>query len=387
MAVRSLLAMVQRRLVRWSAKLQPGKRNGRRLGALLRGVAEGLESRQLLTVTYHGGELLENVKVQGIYLGPNWSTDSLLQSQAAQFEQFLPTIVSGGYMDMLTNAGYKVGRGSAAPGVFDSLDLGSDQLVHDSEIREEIQTLITAGTVQAPDENQLYVVFVQQGVLVEKAGGTSANIFLAYHGGYAGTTPAGKKADIHYAVIVYPGGPNFTSQSQGFASDFDQMTSVTSHEIAESATDPNVNYKKRGWYDDRQRLEIADLARSQTDFQGYRVYNVVDQQGNVLDPNGQSPGDDAPSAATAPQNVTAQKLSETSAQITWDQVASATEYRVYVRVGAKVKLAGKLKGFDQNSFTLSGSNSKKGTEVLVEAVNEMSFDDSKWTTILPMSLV
>src|SRR5260370_42003060 len=54
---------------------------------------EQLESRQLLTVTYHGGALLTAVSAQAVYLGSDWQNTSSLQTQKGQLDQFVSTIV------------------------------------------------------------------------------------------------------------------------------------------------------------------------------------------------------------------------------------------------------------------------------------------------------
>ncbi len=64
-------------------------------------------------VTYHGGGVLPHVEVQALYLGSDWSTNSALHNQTGQTEGFLNNIVNSSYMDMLTNAGYGVGRGTS----------------------------------------------------------------------------------------------------------------------------------------------------------------------------------------------------------------------------------------------------------------------------------
>jgi len=78
----------------------------------------------------------------------------------------------------------------------------------------------------------------------------------------AGTNQSGQRIDIHYAVIAYPGGGN-VSQGHGTIND---ITAVTSHEMAEAVTDPNVNYKALGWYDDTfnhgQGAEIGDISQN-----------------------------------------------------------------------------------------------------------------------------
>src|SRR5438477_3509744 len=68
--------------------------------------AERLEPRQLLTVTFHGGQLLSSVEAQGVYLGSDWNTNSTLTSQAIALDNYLSYLVQSPYMDMLNQAGY-----------------------------------------------------------------------------------------------------------------------------------------------------------------------------------------------------------------------------------------------------------------------------------------
>ena len=77
---------------------------------------ECLEERQVMSVTYHGGAVLPNVAVQGIYYGSDWGNNPTSFNQTGALEGFLGNIVNSPYMDMLTNAGYGVGRGHADGG-------------------------------------------------------------------------------------------------------------------------------------------------------------------------------------------------------------------------------------------------------------------------------
>src|SRR5438445_7718218 len=91
------------------AKRVKPRRQRRVLGC---GRFEQLESRELLTVTYHGGALLSKVEAQGVYLGSDWVANSSLNNQATALDQYVGYVVNSPYMDMLTTAGYNVGRGS-----------------------------------------------------------------------------------------------------------------------------------------------------------------------------------------------------------------------------------------------------------------------------------
>src|SRR5579862_368883 len=76
---------------------------------------EGLEERQVMPVTFNGGSLLPNVQAPPIFYGSGWHASAQTGADAAYMTSFLQDAVNGPYMDMLSNAGYGVGRGSAAP--------------------------------------------------------------------------------------------------------------------------------------------------------------------------------------------------------------------------------------------------------------------------------
>ena len=219
---------------------------------------EHLEGRDLLAVTFHGGQLLPHVEAQAVYFGSDWGSTTL-HTQTAALDQYLGYLVQSPYMDMLTQAGYGVGRGTATTGKELDLSISKTTGITDSQIRADLQSAISSGQLGTPDANRLYVVYVEPGVAIKLGTDSSTTSFLGYHGAFAGRNAAGAATDIRYAVMAYPGAPNPSSGSQGFSTSFDQLTSVTSHELAEAVTDPDVNYKAIGWYDDQRNGEIGDL--------------------------------------------------------------------------------------------------------------------------------
>lgn len=281
-----------------------------------------LEARTLLTVTYHGGALMPNVQTQAIYLGSDWQSTSTLQTQTGQFDQFLSTLVSGAYMDMLTNAGYNVGRGTSSAGVINTTTLNKNTGVTDAAIQRQVQSMITAGQVQAPNSNRLYVVFVEPGVVVKDGTDTSANSFLGYHGAFAGRTASGASADIRYAVLPYPGGVNPTPASQGFNNAFEELTVVTSHEVTEAVTDPDVNYKTLGWYDDQLNGEISDLTDLTATLNGYLVQQAVDKNDRPIAP-----------AATSSPTVSIRAVDASAAETATGVTANGGSFQIS-RTGA-----------------------------------------------------
>ncbi len=333
---------------RWlRARFAPAASQGRKLRrqranpvSVVAAQVEQLESRQLLTVTYHGGALLTAVSAQAVYLGSDWQNTSTLQTQKGQLDQFVSTIVQSPYMDMLTNAGYNVGRGTSTAGAIDNLALNKTSGITDSQIRADLQAMITAGQVQAPGANNLYVIYVEPGVVINTSFGASNTAFLGYHGAFAGHTASGAAADIHYAIIAYPGAPNFSASSQGFASNLDDLTAVSSHEIAEAVTDPNVNYKALGWYDDQLNGEIGDLAVGHyATLSGFLVQDMVNQQDQIITPGTTQPPPPPPSNLTAPV-VTAHAVNSTTANLSWGAVSGAQGYNVFEVIGGQKVLLG-----------------------------------------------
>src|SRR5262249_55585836 len=238
---------------------------------------ESLEDRVVPTVTYHGGALLPHVELQAMYLGSDWYYNSTYHNQTTQFENFNRFLPQSTYMDLLTQLGYSVGRGSPSAGTIDLLAVNKSYYLTDSTIRSEIQRFVNLGYFQQPDANRLYVVYVESGVAImndHDHNSTSIRDFAGYHSAFAGRTAYGYAADIHYAVIAYPGGYNPIYPG---VTPFGSMTLTASHEIAEAATDPNVGYRALGWYDDYYGAEIGDIKRYEALLSGYVVQSIVNK--------------------------------------------------------------------------------------------------------------
>jgi hypothetical protein len=266
---------------------------GRTSSRRARFAPEVLEGRQLMTVTYQGGAVMPQVQVQGLYLGSDWSTNSTYNQQKGTLEGFLKSTVSGSFMDALNGAGYGVGRGSASQGIIDSVTFNKSLYLTDAAIQNTLQTEISHGWLQAPNSNRLYVVFVEDNVAVMNSQGqTSINGFFGYHTAFLGTDASGHAADVHYAVIAYPGGPNGVN---GNLSTIDGMTVTASHEIAEAVTDPNIGTNDSALiragltisWDDNKLGEVGDIANQEAVYlNGYAVQRISDQNDQPMTPLG-----------------------------------------------------------------------------------------------------
>jgi hypothetical protein len=225
---------------------------------------ETLENRDMMTFRYEGGALMPHVQAQAVYMGPEWRTDPMLRSEHRKLDPFVQYVVKSPFMDILHDNGYRVWRGTASPSVYGPEVRG---YIKDEVIQGKLQELIAARKVEQPNPNRLYMVFLPPDVEVIDGTSTSIDDFVAYHGAYAGKNADGKSVDIRYAVMPHPGGINGSPESIGFRNNLDVMTYGMSHELAEAATDPDVLYKKLGWYDEDNNGEVADFA----DNRGFRL--------------------------------------------------------------------------------------------------------------------
>jgi hypothetical protein len=262
----------------------------RRAAPRARLAVEHLEDRWVPAVTFHGGAVLPNVEVQGLYYGSDWWTNSGYYNQTGYLEGFLNNVVHSSYMDMLNKAGYGVGRGSFDQGWVDGTNLNKSQYLSDGQIQGALVANINAGHLKAPDGNRLYVVFVEDNVAVGNSSSNSQNNFLGYHGSFGSWVfpPSGpwlgEYANIRYAVVTYPGG-SVNNAGLWWLSQINSMTVTTSHELAEAVTDPDPTH---GWNDDGyQNGEVGDLANAQTVFlNGYSVQRIADKNDQPMTPLG-----------------------------------------------------------------------------------------------------
>ena len=270
-------------------KSWPVSRSGRkqyRRRSAARPRFEALEDRQVPTVSFFGGNVLPHVQAQAVFLGHEFSS-APANAETATLNAFLKDITSGAYMQALGRAGFGVGPGSAVSGAVDNTSIAAGSTISDAFIRSRLQADVSSGLLQAPNANTLYVVYVQPDVAVNLGGGqgTTQQGILGYHTAFVGANGAA----IRYAVGVSPGGPAGNSVLPEARSAIDQLTAVTSHELAEAVTDPdvnsNVNGGRLGWFDP-QRGEIGDIEENNPNafvrLDGFLVQEVADRNDQLL---------------------------------------------------------------------------------------------------------
>jgi hypothetical protein len=138
--------------------------------------------------------------------------------------------------------------------------------------------------LQQSDANRLYLVYVEPNVAVKSGRGTSINAFLGYHSGFNGKDSSGTPIVIHYAVIPWGGGSTVDGQPNAtdpWLSPVQQDTLVSSHELAEAVTDPNVG---DSWVDNNNgNQEVGDVVAHSTYYlDGYAVQRISDKNDQAM---------------------------------------------------------------------------------------------------------
>ena len=106
----------------------------------------------------------------------------------------------------------------------------------DAKIKSYIASLFSSGVV-TPDPNTIFGMYFPAGMRITLQGGASCSSFCGYHGHFAYNGQ-----DIKYAVFPYTNCAACSLPGKAVA---DMLTIVSSHEIREAVTDPDLN----AWYD------------------------------------------------------------------------------------------------------------------------------------------
>ncbi len=219
-------------------------------------------------LTYYGGPVVANMKSVDVSYGAG-SFISPGHPGATAIGAFTGQFLGSGVNDWLSEydtpasggTNQTIGRGSYGGTVTITPSAANNgSTIQDSQIQAELAAQITAGTLPVPDANTSYAVFFPLGKSICDAGSCSlvAGGFCAYHG-----TFLRNGIDVTYQVM-----PDVSGISGcGNSTDLGNTTSVLSHELTETITDPNVGLATvygppLAWYD-ATNGEIGDICNAQ----------------------------------------------------------------------------------------------------------------------------
>jgi Bacterial Ig-like domain (group 3) len=249
---------------------------------------------------YYGGPVISNPDVVVVYWKSTVSSvvncgggkDS--GGNCIGVSRFLGDLADSTYVDMLqqyntagltATAGSQkgvattnqtIGRGTlhtGSPFVITPHAANSGSPINDTQIQNEIQLQIAAGTLPAPETdstgnvNTLYFVYFPPNLVISDSSvGTScaAGGFCAYH-----STLSLNAKDVPYGVVPDFGPGSGCDIGCGSGTEWQNITSASSHEYAESTTDTAVGLATvfgppLSWYD-ANNGEIGDPCNQHTD--------------------------------------------------------------------------------------------------------------------------
>jgi hypothetical protein len=250
-------------------------------------------SAQSYHLDYYGGRVLDHAEAVAVLWG-----SGVAPAVASGIGPFYAAALKSSYVDWLTEydtditavdgkpgTGQKLARGTFK-GLFTIKPSSSSKSLTDAAIRAELTAQITAKKLPAPTAQTVYLISLPPGVTVSMGGSSSCTSggFCGYHNSY---TRAGKEVD--YAVLpdLGPGSGCETGCGKG-SSAFANQTSVASHELIESITDPQVGLatvlgRPLAWYD-TQGGEIGDICVGQQGTlkaAGGKTYTVQKEWSNL----------------------------------------------------------------------------------------------------------
>ena len=205
---------------------------------------------------YYGGPVLSNVKVYTVF----WNSQVQYQSQ---LNAFYTAVTNSAYFDWLNEYNtptQTLGRGSLIGSLVDPSPPASTALTN-VDIQNELAKLIDNGTVPAPTADTLYMVHFPPGVSIDLDGQGSCVVFCAYH-----NTFVHNGVNVYYGVMPDQGG-GCAGGCGGDPVQFNNLTSVSSHELIEAVTDAAVGLATAvgpplAWYDTNYG-EIGDICNGQ----------------------------------------------------------------------------------------------------------------------------
>lgn len=221
---------------------------------------------------YYGGPVISNVQIVVVYWGLNVS--STIRSGIPDFYR---GVMNSIFFDSLSEystsfpsgTNQSIGRGSLANVITINPSISAGN-ISDSQIQAELIRQINGGALPQPKYDLAgnveteYMIYFPPGVVITQGNMNSCAVggFCAYHG----TTLFNSKF-LPYGVVPDFGSGSGCDSGCGSGSEFDQVTSTSSHELAESVTDIGAGQVQSyayplAWYDQTYG-EIGDICNHQ----------------------------------------------------------------------------------------------------------------------------
>ncbi len=225
----------------------------------------------------HGGPVLANARVQLVFWGNAWSSVPAPSPSATQISNAVGTIVASPYLSAASQYRKTIGQASLR-GVTMATGTNPPNPFSDQNVVDMLRGLLDAGTLPNPlTETVLYMVVVPNGVNNTGSGFIGEHSFFNYnaHIGFV-TLPV----PVHFAWVTNNGS-------------LDGVTTILSHELVESVTDPEGSAvtgnagvcNQGGW------CEVGDVCNTAGRVNGVMVQSYwSDLDGACIIPDGMVAG-------------------------------------------------------------------------------------------------
>jgi hypothetical protein len=233
-------------------------------------------------VKFHdgGGPVLSNARIHLVFWGNSWGTAPPPTPSAAQVSNAVVNILNSPYLSALSQYRNTIGPASLRG---TTLATGSNppNPFSDQNVVDLLTGLLDNGTLPNPLlEPVLYCVIVPQGVNNTGSGFIGEHTYFTYNAHFPGPFPITIPVNVHYAWVTNNG-------------TLDGVTTIFSHELVESITDPEGSAitgntgvcSQGGW------CEIGDVCSSTGRENGVLVQSYwSDADGACIIPDGMVAG-------------------------------------------------------------------------------------------------
>jgi len=224
------------------------------------------------TLTYYGGPVVSNINVVKVNYGTGTYQPFVSGTGAGTLTAFYKGVLGSAYFTWL-NSNYKtptqtIGYGSyGGDYTITPSAANNGATITDVSIQAELKAQILAGKLPAPTANTYYAIHFPKGKKITQGGTTSCQSggFCAYHGTISSaSTPGG---GILYGVLPDNSTGSGCDTGCGTSTAFNNWSSVSSHELIETVTDPFVGLAVTysaplAWYN-KTYGEIGDICNAQ----------------------------------------------------------------------------------------------------------------------------
>jgi hypothetical protein len=284
-------------------------------------------------LTYYGGRVDSNVQIVQVLWGTGTYLPQTTSTVTPSVSTFFQGFAGSNFMDWLdseyntvnnsfngTKTNQHIGHGAFVGQYAITPSAGANgATVDDTAIQSELSAQVAAGHLPAPahdaagNTTTLYALFFRHGQNITMGGSVSLQPggFCAYHNTIASSASL---PETYYSVV-----PDLVGTTGcGGGSDFQNTTSVTSHELIETITDAEVGLALNSapplaWYDNANG-EVADICNAEQgnfgpflDGQTYTIqYEFSNAQNSCVLPTYQPPAPTSDfSLAASPSTVSA----------------------------------------------------------------------------------